>query len=429
MMNLSSFESEQAVIGAILLNPDCLLSIRAELSSDDFSGQKNKLLYETLLTITDNGDPIEPLVITTELEKAGNLKKAGGSEYMGNIIEAVHTSGGYRYHVKQIKEARLRQTLLNLLGSCTDKLKGKSNSIPEVLSDIKTSLMSLDDNRSKKIIRLNKALPGVVDGIEARSKGQGSKGIPTGFIDIDRYTGGLQPGELILIAGRPGMGKSILAKDSAEASGVKVLYFTLEMSTSELIKRQLAGKGDISFEAIRTGRIGQSEWSALIEAANILSNIPIIYVDKASLTIDQLVSISESMKIKEDIGLVVIDYLQLIRPTSKLDIREREVSDISRKLKGLARNLEIPVICLAQLNRSCETRPNKRPRLSDLRESGSLEQDADIVCFIYRDHVYNETASIHSAEFIIAKGRNIRTGMIPLYFDGQHQTFRNATRE
>ena len=278
-----------------------------------------------------------------------------------------------------------------------------------------------------KVIALKEALGNTIKAIEEISQAEGNViGVRSGFTRIDRITGGWQPGELILIAGRPGMGKSVFAKDVAENASVPVAYFSLEMSTNELIKRQLASRSKVNFEAIRTGRVNQKDWDRIISGANSLEEVPIFYVDRASMSIDELEGIAQGLKMSEDIGLVVIDYLQLLRSRVRSEGREREVSEISRRLKALARDLEVPVICLSQLNRQCEMRgKDKRPYLSDLRESGALEQDSDIVAFLYRAVVYDQQAAKHEAEFIIGKGRNIRTGRIKLFFDGGHQTFKN----
>lgn len=424
---LYDYGSEQALIGGILLRPENLVKIRAELSPEDFGSERHTILLTAFSEIADRGDPIEPSVIVKDLEKSGNLAKAGGKDYLTELVEAIHTSAGSDYHIEAVKEARVRRTLMNL----SDKIRGELNSgtpVGDIMSDLRNLIVQMNEGQKNKIIRLSDALHSTISHIEALGQAKGGvSGIPSGFVDIDHHTGGFQPGEVIIIAGRPGMGKSILAKDFAENAGVPVAYFSLEMSVQELTKRQLAGKGQVNFEALRTGRLTDGDWSRIIEASNSLAKVPIHYIDMANITIDELIAISENIKMNEDVGLVVIDYLQLIRLRSPLQVREREVSEISRKLKGLARGLEIPVICLAQLNRQCEARgKNKRPRLSDLRESGSLEQDADVVAFIYRDHVYKASAPRHEAEFIIAKGRNIRTGTVPLFFDGEHQSFRNA---
>jgi replicative DNA helicase len=225
------------------------------------------------------------------------------------------------------------------------------------------------------------------------------------------------------------MGKSLIAKDFAEHAKTPVLYFSLEMSKAELIKRQISGISRVDFENIRTSKIPDDEWCSIVRAADRLSELPIFYNDSGNLGIDELCAIAETGKLVDGIGLVVIDYLQLIKSEERAEAREREVANISRKLKGLARNLDTPVICLAQLNRSCENRIPQIPRLSDLRESGAIEQDADIVGFLYRPWIYNKEADKHEASFIIAKSRNTRTGKIKMVFDGNNQIFRSAARE
>jgi replicative DNA helicase len=299
--------------------------------------------------------------------------------------------------------------------------------VTEILSKIRKTILHIKGGEKAKVIPLSEALNETVKVIEALCQSPGHViGVPSGFSKIDRITGGWQAGELIYLAGRPGMGKSVFAKDLAENSGVPVAYFSLEMSTVELIKRQLSGRSRVNFEALRTGRVSGEDWDRIMRGADGLTGVPIFYVDRASLTIEELEGLAQGLKMTEDIGLIVIDYLQLLRSRSRSEGREREVSDISRRLKALARDLQLPVICLCQLNRQCEMRgADKRPILSDLRESGSLEQDADIVAFLYRASVYDQTAPKHGAEFIVAKGRNIRTGRIKLFFDGGHQCFEN----
>jgi replicative DNA helicase len=261
-----------------------------------------------------------------------------------------------------------------------------------------------------------------VDSLKAQKK----MGIPSGFRDIDKITGGWNKGELIIIAGRPGMGKSVIAKDFAENAGVPVLYFSLEMSKDELIKRQLSGIASVDFESIRTSEIHVDDWQHIVTAANKLAKFEIRYNDSGNISINEICAIAETEKITNGIGMVVIDYLQLIRSTEKTAVREQEVAGISRKLKGLARSLDIPVICLAQLNRKVDDRKPPIPVLSDLRESGSIEQDADIVGMVYRPWQYDKSEPQNKALFILAKSRNTRTGMIKLSFMGNFQRFENG---
>jgi len=426
-LNLSNSLSEQAIIGSVLLRPSALSEIRTDLSPEHFGSGKFRTIYEAMLGIVDQGESLELPILANELQNAGKLEKVGGVGFLGNIIDRIHTSAGISYHVKVLRECAIRRKLADLACTIQDNLRAQI-SVEEILGGIREMVLNVKNDSKAKVVPLKQALGETIQQIEKLSKVNGNIiGVPSGFSKIDRITGGWQPGEFIIIAGRPGMGKSIMAKEFAEAARVPVAFFSLEMSRIELVKRQLSGRSKVNFEAVRTGRVNDQDWEALIEGAEKLADIPISYIDTGAITIDELVGLSENLKMTEDVGLVVIDYLQLIRSRARLEAREREVSEISRKLKALARNLEIPVICLAQLNRQCEMRgKNKRPILSDLRESGSLEQDSDIVMFLYREVVYSRDAPKNEAELIIAKGRNIRTGHIKLYFDGSLQIFRSA---
>ena len=425
-IKLRNLESEVAIIGAILLKPSVLAEVRSELDSGAFDDQRLKTIFETMTALARKGEPIDLVILSNELDKADLLKKAGGIEFLGNIVRQVMTSAGLSYHIRELKESQARRALVRLAGRIQDDLR-ESVEVSEILSVIRKTILDIKGGQKAKVIPLRQALGDTIQAIEALCQAERHIiGVRSGFTKIDRITGGWQPGELILIAGRPGMGKSVFAKDLAENSGVPVAYFSLEMSTSELVKRQLAGRSRVNFEGIRTGRINQKDWDRIITGANGLESVPIFYIDRASLSIDELEGIAQGLKLSEDIGLIVIDYLQLLRSRIRNEGREREVSEISRRLKALARDLEVPVICLSQLNRQCETRGgDKRPILSDLRESGALEQDADIVAFLYRAEVYNPQASKHEAEFIVRKGRNIRTGASKLFFDGAHQLFKD----
>lgn len=415
-------QSEQCIIGGVLLNPDCLKQIRAELTPEDFSTDKHQYLFQSLLDVTDRGDPILPTSIVDDLTRKKQIAKSGGSDYLAEILTNVCTSAGWRYHIKQIKNHKLKQVLLGISSDIADGVK--TDDARDLLTDIKERITKIrPGDVGHDIVELTDALPDVVASLE----GNEDPGITTGLYSLDGLIGGWQGGDLIILAGRPGMGKSILAKDFSEASGVPVLFFSLEMPKDQLIKRQLAGHANINYTSIRRSRISQDDWPKIVAAASKLDKMPIAYDDKANMSIDELVATCEARKRKEEIGMVVIDYLQLINTKGRSEHREIEVASISRKLKGLARSLNIPVICLAQLNRSCELRGgDKKPMLSDLRESGAIEQDADTVIFIWREAVYKKSAPKHDALLIVAKGRNTGTGVVSVYFDGSRQVFRNA---
>ena len=417
-------DSEKAVIGAILMNQDILPRIRSRIKPTDFAGEKNRAVYTAMVSLAGQGIPLEPDTVLGEI--TGGKEDQAARDHLISIIEDVGTSAGWEYHVSRMLEAETRKRILQIADMIRGSLKDKS-SAKEILSSLKSAIGKIDQDVSAgKTVSLADALPGVIDSLEL---GAVKPGTPSGFYDIDNITGGWQNGELVVIAGRPGMGKSLIAKDFAEHAKTPVLYFSLEMSKAELIKRQISGISRVDFECIRTSKIPVDEWDSVIRAADKLSKIPIFYNDSGNLGIDELCAIAETGKLMDNIGLVVIDYLQLIKSEERVEAREREVANISRKLKGLARNLDIPVICLAQLNRQCEARKPPRPVISDLRESGAIEQDADIVGFLYRPWVYDKTADQHEAEFIIAKSRNTRTGIIKMVFDGNNQIFRSAARE
>jgi replicative DNA helicase len=409
--------SEQTILGAILLRSEILPRVKQRVKATDFMSEKNCHIYKAICKLVKDGHVPEPASLVGVL----------GDTYEADIISLVadiHTSVGWEYHAEQMVEAATRRNLLELADMIRGGIESRSTS-SEILSDIKKRVTKLSDTGGKATESIVDLLPGVVESLE---KGSVRPGVGSGFYDIDRITGGWQNGELIIIAGRPGMGKSLLAKDFAEAAKVPTLIFSLEMSKAELIKRQLSGASRVDFESIRTSNVADSDWDSISRAANKLSDLPIYYNDSGRLTIDQLCAIAETKKLTKGIGLVIIDYLQLIRSVEKADQREREVANLSRELKTLARTLDIPVICLAQLNRECEKRVPPRPRLFDLRESGAIEQDADIVGFLFRPWVYNRDADQHEAHFIIAKSRNTRTGTIKLVFDGSIQRFDSAVR-
>lgn len=413
-------DSEQALIGAILMAPKILPRVKSRLKAADFVSEKNGIIYRTINRVAKN-HVVEPSTVMSEIDRRGDNVP---TEYLAQICQYVSTSAGWEYHVKRIIEDSTKRKILEMADMIHGGVENKSSST-DILSRLKKQISDLGDTGGSTTECISDVLPGVIESLE---KGQKKPGVKSGFHDIDRITGGWQNGELVIIAGRPGMGKSLIAKDFAESAGVPVLIFSLEMSKFELIKRQIAGVSRVDFESIRTSNIADEDWDNVIRAADKLTTLPIHYNDSGKLTITELCAIAETKKLTHNIGLIIIDYLQLIKSTEKTEMREREVANITRELKGLARSLNIPIICLAQLNRKCEERVPPKPKLSDLRESGAIEQDADIVGFLFRPWVYNKDADQHEAHFNIAKSRNTRTGTIRLVFDGSIQVFNSAAR-
>jgi len=401
------------------MNPDCLKEIRAELEPDDFINEKHRAIYKSCLNVTDKGDPILPTSIVDDLTRNKKSARNAVSEHLADIITNVHTSAGWKYHVKQIKNNNLTNVLLGISNDIADGVA--STDALDLFSNIKERMAQIKPGDvGRDVVEISDAIPDVMASLEKNE----DVGITTGLSGLDSLIGGWQGGDLIILAGRPGMGKSALAKDFSEASGVPVLFFSLEMPRDQLIKRQLSSHANVNYTSIRRSQISPGDWPKVMEAFGKLDKMKIAYNDKANMRIDELVATCEARKRKEEIGMVVIDYLQLIRTTGKIEHREREVASISMKLKGLARSLNVPVICLAQLNRACEARGgDKKPMLSDLRESGSIEQDADTVIFIWREVIYKKSAPKDEALLIVAKGRNTGTGKVMVYFDGSKQVF------
>ena len=431
MENFSATESERTLLSSIILdgfqhpdNPKLLLRAMSELQPPDFAGTKSRGLYRVMIALYGRNEPFfDAVAIQDEVNRRKVLSGTEGVKYLSEIFEGAATTTGADYHIGQIQKARYRRDVA--------VFKSKIADIPVdgFTEKAETAFLELRERTTSTggFSTFQEVTRQAFNEIENARHGRSIQGVPSGFATVDKYTGGWQPGEHIVIAGRPGMGKSVIAKDLAESAGVPVAYFNLEMSNTEQGKRHISGICGVDFGRIKTGRTTEDDAVKIIEGLNRKGDFPIFYNDKASLTISEICSRSLGMKIRENIGLVIIDYLQLITPNEKLAARQEEVSALSRRLKLLARDLEIPVITLAQLNRECEKRGNKRPLQSDLRESGAIEQDSDIIAFLYRDHIYDEEADPYHAEFIIEKHRNGPTGTIDLHFDGKHQKFSSVS--
>lgn len=425
---MGTAQSEICILGSIMVKPETLTAIRAEISPTDFSDRKNRLVYQAILEVDKRGEEIMPTSICDALSRHEKLEEAGGGSHIGDILQSVITSTGTPYHIRNVKSNRLKKDLLTI--SDVIIKKSANGNAQDLLAEAKELLAKVKTvDPGLQVFSLSDSLLDVYASLEQKD----AHSIPTGFTLLDKMIIGWQPGDLIIVAGRPAMGKSILAKEFAEASGVPVLFFSLEMSRNQLIKRQLSAHSGVNYTSIRRADLTPEQMGRLKTATDRLCKIPISYSDKSNMSIDEIAATCEAFrKTNGELGMVVIDYLQLIRADGKLEHREREVSQISQRLKTMARDLDVPVICLAQLNRACEIRGgDKKPMLSDLRESGSIEQDADTVIFVWREAAYVDveytdgTTNAHEAMLIVSKGRNTETGGVHVYFDGAHQRFRN----
>ena len=424
-----NIEAEQGIIAALFINPTYSIPIAMEtLDESDFYREAHLEIYRAIIEVREKVIEAGEIMPVIEYLKVNDLiEKVGGQEYLLTLLESISTSTSIRYYIGLVVEAAKKRKYLDLAYQISSNMDNTTSDDLFGLVKVKLELVGLD--REIPIVSMVDGLKETFKELEIISSSEGIIGLPSGFTDIDSYTNGWQKGDLIIIAGRPGQGKSVFAKDCAENAGVPVLYFPIEMSVTQTQRRQISGEGNVSFSKLQSGHLREEDWDNVVNAVKRLEELPIYYVDKGALSIEEIIAISHTAYQKHNIGLVIVDYIQLVTQKGRnRDGREQEVSHISRQLKGLARDLKIPVIALSQLNRDCEKRANKKPQLSDLRESGAIEQDADIVAFLFQPSKYFKNAQEGEAHLILAKGRNIRTGMIKLYFDGDHQSFQNSVK-
>lgn len=419
--------SEQALIGSVLLNTAIWPEVKAKVKPGSFRSPTHAEIFQGLVDL-DNTRPVttaptvDMLLLAMTMHKHKTLNPKNKIKLF-DIADNAATSAAWEYHLGVVVEDAVKREISALTDMARQGVDAQ-----EVAAQVKEKIEQLQgDLLYVDTLEMRESVVQAFKEIEKLSTLDGAlTGIPSGLSDLDRRTSGWQPGDLIIVAGRPGMGKSILAKDFAVAAGVPVTLFSLEMEPGQITKRQLATNAKIPFTQVMAGKMNDSAWGRLVEAAEQLGKLPIVYHDAAKITVSEIQAALTRDVARYGTRLAIIDYLQLISPEqrSKNGSREQEVSKISRGLKLIARDLHIPLIAVAQLNRSCEQRgKNKRPILSDLRESGSIEQDADVVMFVYRDAFYHPNSDEHIAELKIAKGRNIRTGTIKAYFSGEFQFF------
>jgi replicative DNA helicase len=440
-----SNEAEQAVLGAMLLDQDAALKAAEFLDDTMFYREGHRLLFRAMIALTERGDVIDPVTLRDELARRGDLDRAGGIEYVSTLIDVVPTAANVEYHARIVRDkAVLRRLVEAATGIIQDVYEGHS-AAGEVLDNAEHRVFQVAQfRRAEEFTRIKELIWPTMERIEQLQAGAGSvTGIPSGFTDLDRLTAGFQRADLVILAGRPSMGKTAFAlnivQHAAIEHSVKVAIFSLEMSKDALVQRLLCSEGLVDAQRLRRGQLRDDDYPRLARAAGLLGQAPIWIDDSASLTPLAMRSKARRLKAEHDIGLVIVDYLQLMQGPSDSENRQQEISYISRSLKALAKELDIPVVALSQLSRAPEQRggEHRRPQLSDLRESGAIEQDADVVCFIYRQEFYDgpvdpkTNESIEGvAEVIVGKQRNGPTGTVKLYFKKEFTRFDNySTRE
>lgn len=429
-------EAEQAVIGSMLTDKTAVSDSIELLKEEDFYREDNKLIYLAMLNLYNKAEPIDLITVKSELEAMGKFESIGGFEYLAELPEKVPTTANAQKYIKIVKEKSQLRQLISVANKIIELGFDTTEDVEDIMDEAERKIFDLSQGKNAKGYVAIKDI--LVDSVtqleELYRRKQHITGVSTGFIDLDYRTAGLHGSELILVAARPAMGKSAfalnIATNAALRSNTPVAIFSLEMSKEQMVNRILCSEAMVDSNKVRTGKLEDEDWSKIAEATGPISEAGIYIDDTPGLSIMEIRARARKLKLEKDIGLVVIDYLQLVQGSSKKSSsREQEIAEISRSLKILAKELNVPVIALSQLSRAVEQRPDHRPLLSDLRESGSIEQDADIVMFLYRDDYYNEDSEKKGiAEVIIAKQRSGSTGTVDLGWLGSYTKFVNLEK-
>lgn len=431
----NSVEAEQSVLGAMLLDKEAISAATELISGEDFYREAHKEIFEAIVEIYDKGEPVDLITLTEKLKTRNTLEAVGGITFLTNLMDAVPTTHNVKYYAKIIEDKSLLRRLIKSSNEIIAKSYQASEEIGEIIDDAEKGIFNISLNRStqgfthvKNILNIN------FDKIEELYLNKGRiTGVPTGFNDLDGKLSGLQKSDLVLVAARPSMGKSSfmmnIVQHAAVREKVTTAIFSLEMSKEQLTQRLLCAEALIDAHRLRIGDINEDEWVKLARAMGPLSEAPIFIDDTPAISITEMRAKCRRLKLEHNLGLIVIDYLQLMQGKGNSDSRQQEISEISRSLKALAREINVPVVSLSQLSRAPEMRADHRPILSDLRESGAIEQDADVVMFLYRDDYYHpDSEKKNIGEVIIAKQRNGPTGTVELVWLGQFTKFVNKEK-
>ncbi|MBP2002326.1 replicative DNA helicase [Paenibacillus shirakamiensis] len=432
-----NLEAEQAVLGAILLQSEALITSMERVRTEDFYDKAHQMIYEAMLELGEDNKPIDLVTLTSRLQDKGELEQIGGVSHLARLAHAVPTAANVDYYARIIEEKSMLRRLIRTATQIVSDGYTNGEDIGGMLSDAERRILEISNGRSGSgFIAIRDVLMEVFERVELLHQNKGNtSGISSGFSDLDKMTNGFQRNDLIIVAARPSVGKTAFALNIAQNAAVRsretVAIFSLEMSAAQLVQRMICAEANLDAGVMRTGEIkSDDDWSKLTMGIAALSEADIYIDDTPGVTVADIRAKCRRLKKEKGLGMIVIDYLQLIHGRGKAgENRQQEVSEISRTLKQIARELEVPVIALSQLSRGVEQRQDKRPMMSDLRESGSIEQDADIVAFLYRDDYYNqETEKKNIIEIIIAKQRNGPVGTVELVFLKNYNKFANYER-
>ena len=431
-----SIEAEQSVIGSMIMDKEAIVVAGEIISEDDFYGKQYAILFATMVELYNEGKPVDLVTLQDRLKEKDAPSEVGSVEFIRDLVAAVPTSANIKHYATIVSEKSLMRKLIKVNEDIANTCYAGKESTEFILEDTEKRVFELLQRRgTDDFIPISQIVMNALDKIQLASKNKGSvTGIPTGFTDLDYKMAGMQPSDLILIAARPSMGKTAFVLNIAQHVAFKKDYtaavFSLEMSKEQLVNRLLSMESKVSSQLIRTGNMSDSDWDKIVEGAGTVGRSNLIIDDTPGISISELRSKCRKYKLEHGLDIIVIDYLQLMSGSGRSDSRQQEISEISRSLKSLARELSVPVVALSQLSRAVEQRPDHRPMLSDLRESGAIEQDADVVMFIYRDDYYNkDTDRKNIAEIIIAKQRNGPIGTVELVWLADYTKFANLERK
>lgn len=433
----NSLEAEQSVIGAILIDNDVINSVLENIRVDDFYHVANRIIFSAMLELSEKRRAIDAITLCEELRLKNELSKVGGIEYISRLIDSVPTSANTSFYSRIIREMSVRRKIINVASTIVEDAFQAKTEVDEFIDGVEQKIFQVSEDRiNPSFTRIGDIVKGSIKRVEELyASNESITGIPSGFVDLDEMTSGFQPSDLIIIAGRPAMGKTSLALSIAKYVAIQtskpVAIFSLEMSKEQISLRMLCSEAKVGNSKVRNGKLAESDFPRLIDAAAHLDQAPLYIDDTPAISTIELRAKARRLHKERGLGMIVIDYLQLMKSSKRnAERREQEISEISGSLKALAKELNIPVIALSQLNRSVESRTDKRPIMADLRESGAIEQDADIIGFVYRDEVYNpETKDKGVAELIISKHRNGPVGTVRMSFQGDYTLFDNLAAE
>ena len=427
-----SEEAEQSVIGSMIMDREAIVAASELVTGEDFYNRQYGVVFETMVELNDQGSPVDVVTIQNRLKEKDVPPEVSSLEFVRELVTVVPTSANIRYYANIVAEKSLLRKLIRLNEEIANTCYAGKESLEYILEDTEKRVFQLVQKRTADdYVPIRTVVMNAMDKIEMAAKNKGNvTGIPTGFIDLDYRTAGMQPSDLVLIAARPSMGKTAFALNIAQyvafRKDMTVAIFSLEMSKEQLVNRMFSLESNVDAQKLRTGQLNDQEWERLIEGAGNIGKSKLIIDDTPGISISELRSKCRKYKLEHGLSMIMIDYLQLMSGSGRSDSRQQEISDISRSLKSVARELNVPVLALSQLSRAVEQRPDHRPILSDLRESGAIEQDADVVMFIYRDDYYNkETDKKAISEIIIAKQRNGPIGTVELAWLPEYTKFAN----